>query len=63
MDGFYDYITIDSDGNVKVVSSDNNPTFTSSLTLIRFSLIDYGQDVSHELLTADGWSELKEIKE
>lgn len=64
MNGCYDYITISGNGSVKRTSSDNaNPEFILSETLIRFSLVDYGQDVRHETLTVDGWVELKECSD
>ena len=61
MNGFYDYLTISKDGDIKATSSDLDIEFSPSITVIRFSLIDYGQDVRHEKLTREGWIEIKEV--
>lgn len=62
MSGFYDYILIDEDGKATITEEEPDSSWDCYPTVIRFCLIDYGQDVQHEKLTVDGWVELKECE-
>ena len=57
----YDYILIDEDHKITITGTE--PKDLDGIcypTVIRFQLIDYGQDVEHEVYTPHGWVELKE---